>query len=106
MPDTLVATGRKLGIPVIGHAPRNLPFDAVLANRQSDVVHLEEFVYTFFERRTDSAAIARIPALAGALRRAGVSVTTTLVAFDRIGRQVDLAGNVGPITPDFIVRIR
>jgi imidazolonepropionase-like amidohydrolase len=87
--DTLVAAGRRLGIPVVGHAPRNLPFDAVLHARQTDISHLEEFVYTYFARDVSETAAARIPSLAHALRDQGMAVTTTLVAYDRIGRQVD-----------------
>ena len=87
--DTLVAAGRRLGIPVVGHIPRNLPFDAILQARQTDISHLEEFVYTYFAGDVSDAALARIPALARALRGKGIAVTTTLVAYDRIGRQVD-----------------
>gem|GEM_PF-789701 len=87
--DTLVAAGRRLGIPVVGHAPRNLPFEAVLQARQTDVSHLEEFIYTYFARDISETAAAKIPSLAHALRDRGIAVTTTLVAYDRIGRQVD-----------------
>jgi hypothetical protein len=87
--DTLVAAGRRLGIRVVGHAPRNLPFDAVLSAGQADISHLEEFIYTYFARKVDDNAAARIPALAHELATKGIAVTTTLVAYDRIGRQVD-----------------
>jgi hypothetical protein len=87
--DTLVAAGRRLGIPVVGHIPRNIPFDAILQARQTEVSHLEEFVYTFFARDVSESGAAKIPALAHALHQRGIAVTTTLVAYDRIGRQVD-----------------
>jgi imidazolonepropionase-like amidohydrolase len=44
--QTLTEAGRELGIPVIGHAPRNLPFDVVVQNRQVALTHAEEIIQT------------------------------------------------------------
>jgi len=42
----LVATGHELGLRIVGHAPRNLPFEVVLEARQDSIDHMEELVYT------------------------------------------------------------
>lgn len=46
--ETLTETGVRLGIPIVGHAPRNLPFSAVLQSHQASVSHAEELIYTEF----------------------------------------------------------
>ena len=101
------------GMRVVGHAPRNLPFQIVLDERQSSIDHMEEIVYTHrpfarwlgpyvdlqFGRVTpavrDSLAQARVPdfarelepeitALAQAVQRAGLAVTPNIVFFRNI----------------------
>ena len=98
---------------LVGHAPRNLPFQEVLAERQSSIDHMEEIVYTHqpFARllrpyvdlqfgragaatrdsllRTpvpDFAAQLRpeIDALARAVKASGVAITPNLVFFRNI----------------------
>ena len=56
----LTDAGRRHGIPVMGHAPRNLPFAAVIDARQAMVAHGEELIYTHFRDgdTTDLAAVA------------------------------------------------
>jgi hypothetical protein len=80
----LTAEGRRLAIPVIGHAPRNLPFDSVIANRQAMVAHAEEILYTFFRRR-DTTGIAD---LGKRMRDAGVWLTPNLIAYTLIAREI------------------
>jgi imidazolonepropionase-like amidohydrolase len=109
----LIAAARRHGLRVVGHAPRNLPFDAVLAERQSSIDHMEEIVYTHrpfarllgpyvdlqFGRSSDSArdSLARaavpdfaaelrpeIAELARAVKQAGIAVTPNLVFFRNI----------------------
>ena len=41
----LNAVGRREGIRIIGHAPRNLGLDAMFDEKQYAVVHAEEFLY-------------------------------------------------------------
>lgn len=54
---TLTEAGRELGIPVIGHAPRNLPFSAVLENRQVAVTHAEEMIHTELQTLDPAGAV-------------------------------------------------
>lgn len=79
----LVAAGREQGIPVIGHAPRNLPFQAVLDSGQPMIVHLEEVMYTGAPRRS----IERIPALARSSADAGLWVIHNMGLFHKITDQ-------------------
>ena len=109
----LNAAARRHGLRVVGHAPRNLPFDVVLAERQSSIDHMEEIVYTHrpfarllepyvglqFGRVTpqvrDSLASVTVPdfsrelereiaELARAVKQSGVAVTPNLVFFRNI----------------------
>ncbi len=109
----LNAAARRHGLRVVGHAPRNLPFDVVLSEGQSSIDHMEEIVYTHrpfarylgpyvelqFGRAAaglrDSLAGAPVPdfaralepeiaELARAVQRAGLAVTPNLVFFRNI----------------------
>jgi len=42
----LIANAHELDLRVVGHAPRQLPFDAVLEAHQDSIDHMEEIVYT------------------------------------------------------------
>lgn len=76
---------RRSGIALVGHAPRNLPFDSVIANRQNMVAHAEEILYTHFRTAADTAGTG---ALGVRMRDAGVWLTPNLVAYDLIARQI------------------
>lgn len=109
----LIAAAHREGLRVVGHAPRNLPFDVVLAERQNSIDHMEEIVYTHrpfarllgpyvelqFGRATppvrDSLARATVPDfaralapeiadLARAVKQSGLAVTPNLVFFRNI----------------------
>lgn len=105
----LVATAHAVGLPVVGHAPRNLPFSLVLAEGQDSIDHMEEVVYTAeelaplvrpfvelqFGRQPLSSRPAQVPdfahslaaeieALARKVAAAGLVVTPTLVTFATI----------------------
>jgi sugar phosphate isomerase/epimerase len=111
----LRAAARAQGIRLVGHAPRNLPFSAVLEERQESVDHMEEIVYTHapivalfgpyldiqFGRvqptNMDSLRRALPPierldgavvALAREMKADGIAVTPTLVAFRTISISV------------------
>ena len=86
--DSLIAYGRRLNIPVVGHVPRNLPFASVLANRQADISHIEEILYGAFHTNLDDTSVAKIPAVSRAIAAAGITVTTSLVTYERIAAQV------------------
>jgi hypothetical protein len=104
---------RSHGLRVVGHAPRNLPFQVVLDERQSSIDHMEEIVYTHrpfarllepyidlqFGRATpevrDSLARIAVPnfaaelrpeiaELARAVKSSGLAVTPNLVFFRNI----------------------
>jgi imidazolonepropionase-like amidohydrolase len=113
----LIESAHALGLPVLGHAPRNLPFQAVLDERQDSIDHMEEIVYTdeglarlvrpyvdlqFGRKRfadhpelmgkvPDFAAELRreIAALAGRVKAAGLVVTPTLCTFATIQATTD-----------------
>src|ERR1700752_23449 len=109
----LIAAAHGRGMRVVGHAPRNLPFDVVLAEHQNSIDHMEEIVYTHrpfarllgpyvdlqFGRATpavrDSRAGVRVPdfaaalapeiaTLARAVKQSGLAVTPNLVFFRNI----------------------
>ncbi|HXO86965.1 MAG TPA: amidohydrolase family protein [Gemmatimonadales bacterium] len=109
----LIAAAHGRGMRVVGHAPRNLPFDVVLAEHQNSIDHMEEIVYTHrpfarllgpyvdlqFGRATpavrDSLAGVRVPdfaaalapeiaTLARAVKQSGLAVTPNLVFFRNI----------------------
>src|SRR2546426_943841 len=86
--DSLIAYGRRLNIPVVGHVPRNLAFASVLANRQADISHLEEILYGAFRTNLDDTSVAKIPAVSRSIAAGGITVTTTLVTYQRIAAQV------------------
>ena len=102
--DSLIAYGRRLNIPVVGHVPRNLPFARVLANRQADISHIEEILYGAFRTNLDDTSVAKIPAVSRAIAAAGNTVTTSLVTYERIAAQVrDLpALLIDPANPNVV----
>lgn len=81
----LVEAGRRHGVPVVGHAPRNLPFDSVIAARQAMVAHAEEVMYTQYAARRDTAGAG---ALGTRMRAAGVWLTPNLSAYTAIAAQI------------------
>jgi hypothetical protein len=82
---TLVEEATKAGIPVVGHAPRNLPFDSVIAMRQAMVAHAEELIYTHFQIPVDTAGIGRV---GERMRNADIWLTPNLSAFSLIVSQI------------------
>jgi imidazolonepropionase-like amidohydrolase len=109
----LIAAAHGRGMRVVGHAPRNLPFDVVLSEGQNSIDHMEEIVYTHrpfarllgpyvalqFGRSSDAARDSlagvsvpdfakalepEIAELARAVRQAGLAVTPNLVFFRNI----------------------
>ncbi len=76
----MTEAGRAQGIPVIGHAPRNLPFESVLTTRQALVAHGEELIYTHFRTRDTTGLVA----MARRMVEAGVWLTPNLSMFHGI----------------------
>jgi imidazolonepropionase-like amidohydrolase len=100
----LSAVARREGMRVVGHAPRNLGIEIALEERQAAIAHAEEYLDAYFFYKLDPAIAsadietqkrfiagqsAKIPAIALATARAGVSVIPTLTAYKSIGLQVD-----------------
>lgn len=80
-------------IPVVGHAPRNLPFERVLELRgQREISHAEEYLYTYFDHLPDGPSAEAIEKIAKATAEAGIAVTPNLVAFRLIVRQIEDLG--------------
>lgn len=112
----VIDSAHEAGLRVVGHAPRNMPFRAVLESGQDSIDHMEEIVYT--ERRVLKvmgplirAQFGRQPsgqifrslerigdlrevlgpdarAFAADVKKAGLKVTPTLVTFETIWRQI------------------
>jgi hypothetical protein len=81
--ERLIELGKEYEMPVVGHAPRNLSFDAVLEVGQVWVVHAEEMIYTYFQ----DLNVDRIPELVPRVAKAGLWITPTLSTFEAITRQ-------------------
>jgi hypothetical protein len=87
----LIAVGRREGIRVIGHAPRNLGVEVMFAERQYAVVHAEEFLYDTNNSSTDASVPgvdARVPEFARGMAQAGIWLIPNLTAFKAIADQV------------------
>jgi imidazolonepropionase-like amidohydrolase len=109
----LIEVAHSRGLRVVGHAPRNLPFQVVLDEGQNSIDHMEEIVYTHrpfarllqpyvelqFDRATETVrdSLARVPVpdfarelrpeveeLASAVKASGIAVTPNLVYFRNI----------------------
>lgn len=94
----LNATSRLLRMPLIGHAPRNLGFAAMIGERQQAVAHVEEYLYAYFYHKGASQGKIlnvqeKIGALAKATADAGTTVISTLEVYRGIADQIsDLDG--------------
>lgn len=86
----LNAVGRRERIPIIGHSPRNLGFEAMFEERQYAVVHAEEFIYDRTGSSRDFAQLEpRVPEIARAAKEAGLWVMPNLTAFRNIALQIN-----------------
>lgn len=79
----LLEEARAHGVPVVGHAPRNLPISTLLEHGQQGVAHAEEFIYTHLAGLDTD----RTEALARRVAEAGVWVTPTMSTFRSITEQ-------------------
>jgi imidazolonepropionase-like amidohydrolase len=89
----LLATARRVGLPVIGHVPDNLGIDAALDGGQVMIAHAESYLQTYFEFHrelpTDPAEIDRMARdVARRTASAGVYVQPTLSVFRQIITEV------------------
>ncbi len=80
----IVSEARKDGMAVVGHGVRSVGLPKALFEGQIMVAHAEEFYYTAFENRTDTA---RIPQVVADTLRSGAYVTPNLSAFEAITKE-------------------
>lgn len=88
----LVAEGRAVGLPVVGHSVDSMGLERQIAGGQVMIAHLEEFLYTFFrlpegadpQAAPDDAEIARAVDF---LRQSGTFVTADLATYQVIAAQ-------------------
>jgi imidazolonepropionase-like amidohydrolase len=77
----LVDAARAKGLFSIGHIPRNLRWQDMLAAKPDAIAHAEEFLYSPVEEGDDARIVA-------GMKSGGISLITTLITYDLIGRQV------------------
>ena len=75
---------RRESMPIVGHGVRSMGLERSFAAGQRMVAHAEEYLYTFFEARRDTALI---PEAAAFTRRHGTYVLPNLSTFHTIGLQ-------------------
>jgi imidazolonepropionase-like amidohydrolase len=84
--DSLVAAARRLGVPLVGHAPRKETLERVLAARIGSMEHLSGYYDSLFKLVQDSGGAAHIDTMvakmAEATRRAGVWNTPTFAIME------------------------
>jgi imidazolonepropionase-like amidohydrolase len=80
----IIEAAKEHEIPVVGHAVRAVGIEGAIKAGQH-IVHMEEFLYGYFEDDLDEA---RIRPLAEELKSAGISVVATLITYHNIVRQV------------------
>lgn len=93
--ERLMSAARAADLTVIGHAPRNLPFDVVIEQAMPMVAHAEELIYTKFQRLT--ADRADLPGIAAGMAESGVWLTPTLSTFANITHIWGDASKMEPI---------
>jgi len=81
--SVLLETARSVDIAVVGHAPRNLSFDAILEYGQAGITHAEELIYTEFSSLDPTG----LDAVARRVAEAGTWLTPTLSVFGSISDQ-------------------
>jgi cytosine/adenosine deaminase-related metal-dependent hydrolase len=77
----LVDAARKRGLLSIGHIPRNLTWQQMLAAKPDAIAHLEEFLYSPVDTGDDWIIV-------GQMAQNEIAVITTLSCYDTITRQV------------------
>jgi cytosine/adenosine deaminase-related metal-dependent hydrolase len=77
----LIAEAHAKGMLAVGHIPRNLRWQDMLAARPDAIAHAEEFLYSPVLDGDDTKIVA-------GMKEGGIALITTLIAYDRIGRQV------------------
>lgn len=81
----LIDTARENGLLSIGHIPRNLTWQQMLAAKPDAIAHMEEFLYSPVLEGDDHIIV-------GLMVKHGISVITTLSCYDSITRFVAAGG--------------
>lgn len=76
----LIDEAHKRGMLAVGHIPRNLRWQDMLAARPDAIAHAEEFLYSPVGEGDDARIVS-------GMKEGGISLITTLIAYDDIGRQ-------------------
>ena len=86
----LLEVGGKNGIPIIGHAQRNLPLEYSL--RMKSIEHVEEFLYISTDdsgKKLYKEDLAELSRVALQLKQTDIYIGSTLVVFDFINQCLD-----------------
>lgn len=86
----LLEVGEKNGIPIIGHAQRNLPLEYSL--RMKSIEHVEEFLYISTDdsgKKLYKEDLAELSRVALQLKQSDIYIGSTLVIFDFINQCLD-----------------
>ena len=78
----LIDQSRRAGVRTVGHIPRNLTWEQVLAARPSGIAHAEEFLYS------PVTSAAAVDSIVTGMREGGIALIATLTNYDLIGRQL------------------
>ena len=77
----LIAEAHAKGMLAVGHIPRNLRWQDMLAARPDAIAHAEEFLYSPVLDGDEVRIVA-------GMKDGGIALITTLITYDMIGRQV------------------
>ena len=88
--ERLCDVGEEVGLPIVGHVPRNLRLADVLeVGGLVEISHAEEILYTHFDPLGRSFDLREIPAAVALVKQSGARVTPTLVAYGGIAPQIE-----------------
>lgn len=98
----IMLRAHQIGMPVVGHVVRAIGLEGTLGSGQRGIVHMEEYLYTYFPFNTEEFATdptgvlepAAIHYLAEQTRKSGAWVTPTLVFYERMIEQSEDLGAV------------
>ena len=77
----LIAEAHAKGMLAVGHIPRNLRWQDMLAAKPDAIAHAEEFLYS-------PVLDGDVEKIVAGMKDGGIALITTLITYDMIGRQV------------------
>ena len=88
--QTFSAEARKQGLKLIGHIPRSIDLETLLdTGYQSEVAHLEEFIYSYVEKHKKDYSQQTIDEIVSLLKGRNITIITTLVQFQSMVEQLE-----------------